>query len=95
MDELLKTLFAEVWSKPRETTKLVIPAALYTIQNNLLFVALSNLDAATYQVRSLNQTNHALEQHFYKQFLKCIFQILGNLPTQNSNHCNLLSHYAS
>jgi UDP-sugar transporter A1/2/3 len=33
-----------------ETLKLLIPAGLYTLQNNLLFVALSNLDAATYQV---------------------------------------------
>lgn len=28
----------------------MIPAGLYTLQNNLLFIALSNLDAATYQV---------------------------------------------
>ncbi|XP_023243038.1 UDP-N-acetylglucosamine transporter-like isoform X2 [Centruroides sculpturatus] len=48
--ELLKLLFREVWKKPAETLKLVVPAALYTIQNNLLFLALSNLDAATYQV---------------------------------------------
>jgi hypothetical protein len=32
------------------TMKLGVPALLYTIQNNLLFVALSNLPAATYQV---------------------------------------------
>lgn len=43
-------LYKEVWLKPRETIKLVIPAGLYTVQNNLLFLALSNLDAATYQV---------------------------------------------
>ncbi len=40
----------EIVNKPRETMKLLIPSGLYTIQNNLLFVALTNLDAATYQV---------------------------------------------
>ncbi|CAG0884782.1 unnamed protein product [Darwinula stevensoni] len=33
-----------------ETFKLIIPSAMYTLQNNLLFIALSNLDAPTYQV---------------------------------------------
>lgn len=40
----------EILDKPWETLKLAVPSGLYTIQNNLLFVALSNLDAATYQV---------------------------------------------
>ncbi|KAK2555084.1 UDP-N-acetylglucosamine transporter [Acropora cervicornis] len=40
----------EILAKPWETLKLAIPSGLYTIQNNLLYVALSNLDAATYQV---------------------------------------------
>jgi UDP-sugar transporter A1/2/3 len=30
--------------------KLMIPAALYTLQSNLLFIALSRLDAASYQI---------------------------------------------
>lgn len=47
----LKTqLDNEIIQKPMETLKLLIPSGLYTLQNNLLFVALSNLDAATYQV---------------------------------------------
>ena len=32
------------------TVKVAVPACLYTIQNNLLYVALTNLDAATFQV---------------------------------------------
>ncbi len=40
----------DIVQKPGETLKLLIPSGLYTLQNNLLFVALSNLDAATYQV---------------------------------------------
>jgi len=33
-----------------EFLKVSVPAILYTVQNNLLFLALSHLDAATYQV---------------------------------------------
>ena len=44
----------EILDKPWETLKLAVPSGLYTIQNNLLYVALSNLDAATYQVSELS-----------------------------------------
>ncbi|KAH7646347.1 hypothetical protein DERF_007506 [Dermatophagoides farinae] len=40
----------EVFGKPKELSKILVPAFLYTVQNNLLFLALTNLDAATYQV---------------------------------------------
>ena len=40
----------EIVYKPRETAKLIIPSGLYAMQNNLLYLVLSNLDAATYQV---------------------------------------------
>lgn len=46
----LRLLKEEIVNKPMETMKLAIPAGIYTLQNNLLYVALSNLDAATYQV---------------------------------------------
>mmetsp|Transcript_36666 Transcript_36666/g.53866 ORF Transcript_36666/g.53866 Transcript_36666/m.53866 type:complete len:292 (+) Transcript_36666:1-876(+) len=39
-----------VWMSPVEVLKLCVPSFLYTVQNNLLYLALSNLDAATYQV---------------------------------------------
>lgn len=43
-------IVAEVIQKRSETLKVAVPAVLYVIQNNLLFLALSKLDAATYQV---------------------------------------------
>ncbi|XP_036200422.1 UDP-N-acetylglucosamine transporter isoform X2 [Myotis myotis] len=47
---LNRILRDEILNKPMETIKLAIPSGIYTLQNNLLYVALSNLDAATYQV---------------------------------------------
>jgi solute carrier family 35 (UDP-sugar transporter), member A1/2/3 len=41
-------LYAEVFGA--DSWKLAIPAALYTLQNSLQYLAVSNLDAATFQV---------------------------------------------
>lgn len=49
-DFSVRLLKEEIVNKPAETLKLAIPAGIYTLQNNLLYVALSHLDAATYQV---------------------------------------------
>lgn len=51
MRALNSVLRQEIANKPIETLKLAIPSGIYTLQNNLLYVALSNLDAATYQVQ--------------------------------------------
>ncbi|RUP18953.1 nucleotide-sugar transporter-domain-containing protein [Jimgerdemannia flammicorona] len=40
----------EILEKPGETIKMLIPSGLYALQNNLLYIALSNLEAATFQV---------------------------------------------
>jgi hypothetical protein len=47
---LLGELNKHVVNAPVEMLKLSVPSFLYTVQNNLLYLALTNLDAATYQV---------------------------------------------
>lgn len=42
---LASSLHQHVWMSPMEIVKLCVPSLLYTIQNNLLYFALSNLDA--------------------------------------------------
>jgi len=48
--DLLGELKEHVIEAPMEVLKLCVPSLLYCIQNNLLYLALTNLDAATYQV---------------------------------------------
>ena len=45
---LLRSVAGQVFSS--DSWKLSIPAALYTLQNSLQYVAVSNLDAATFQI---------------------------------------------
>ncbi|KAF9410585.1 hypothetical protein BGZ94_001597 [Podila epigama] len=40
----------DIIEQPQEILKMLIPSGLYALQNNLLYVALSNLEAATFQV---------------------------------------------
>jgi Nucleotide-sugar transporter len=47
---LLGELNTHVINAPMEMLKLSVPSFLYTVQNNLLYLALTNLDGATYQV---------------------------------------------
>ena len=50
LDKTAKSLYLEIIVKGYETLKVSVPSLLYTIQNNLLFVALTHLNAATFQV---------------------------------------------
>uniref|UniRef100_A0A803SXZ4 Solute carrier family 35 member A1 n=1 Tax=Anolis carolinensis TaxID=28377 RepID=A0A803SXZ4_ANOCA len=47
---LLTSLKENVLGSPKELLKLSVPSLVYAIQNNMAFLALSNLDAAVYQV---------------------------------------------
>ncbi|XP_065576974.1 UDP-galactose translocator-like isoform X2 [Artemia franciscana] len=40
----------QIIRQPMDTLKVCIPSLIYVVQNNLLYLAASNLDAATYQV---------------------------------------------
>lgn len=48
--DFFQEIHHHVIGSPMEIVKLCVPSLLYTVQNNLLYLALTNLDAATYQV---------------------------------------------
>ena len=59
----------EVISQPGEILKLSVPSLLYTVQNNLLYFALSHLDAATFQVGYQVRTSPSLLFPFLSHML--------------------------
>ena len=48
--DTLKQLKYEIVDKYRETLMVSIPSFLYTLQNNLIYISLNYLDAATFSV---------------------------------------------
>ena len=51
IDKTINLLRVEILVKIKETAKVSVPSILYTVQNNLLYVALTHLNAVTFQVR--------------------------------------------
>uniref|UniRef100_A0A0M3JA48 UDP-galactose transporter n=1 Tax=Anisakis simplex TaxID=6269 RepID=A0A0M3JA48_ANISI len=45
--EFMVQFKAAIWDNPMETAKICVPAVIYTFQNNLYYIALSHLEAAT------------------------------------------------
>ena len=48
--KLKEAVHTQIIKQPLDTLKVCVPSMVYVVQNNLLYVAASHLDAATYQV---------------------------------------------
>ena len=52
----LQTLKQEILFRPMEWTRVAIPSFIFVVQNNLVYVAVSNLDATVFQVLPFSST---------------------------------------
>lgn len=50
VNQCKNVLMKDIFQSPVELLKLSVPSIVYAVQNNMAFLALSNLDAAVYQV---------------------------------------------
>lgn len=64
IEKFYEALHVTIVKQPIDTLKVCVPSLLYIIQNNLLYVSASNLDAATHQVRHISTQ----ETRLYKWF---------------------------
>lgn len=74
---LFNSIDKQIIKQPIDTLKVCVPSFVYLVQNNLLYVSASHLDAATYQVC------HSEELLIFEFFFN-IF--LGDLPIKNTHY---------
>lgn len=51
----LRTARTIVWERHDETLKICVPSVIYMLQNNLYYLAMSNLEPTTYCVRGVER----------------------------------------
>ena len=78
--QLLETIDKQIIQQPMDTLKVCVPSFVYVIQNNLLYVSASHLDAATYQVCSSSSTSLMIPDFFLSP---------GYISTQNPHYGNV------
>lgn len=68
----LKAMYKKILLRPSDTLKLSIPALIYTLQNNLVIIAISNLDPATYVVNRVQCAQDSVggKSHWFCLFFK-------------------------
>lgn len=98
----LSTINREIILNYRESIKVLVPASLYALQNNLSFYALQNLDPASYQVTyqlkilttamfSVFLVNRTIKKRQWFALCLLFFGIsLVQLPQDNKHHSGLL-----
>lgn len=68
VNRFLTALHTTIIKNPVDTFKICVPSLVYIIQNNLLYLSASHLDAATYQVNFVGQ--RSIKQNVFQ----CISQ---------------------
>lgn len=100
----LASMRADIAAKPLETLKVGVPAFCYTLQNNLLFVALSNLPPAVcqvlYQTKTLSTAFWSIvilgKEIGVPQWLSLVLLVLGVVLVQwKDSNTNSLGASAS
>ena len=86
VEKTAKQLYTEIVVKFSEVVKVSVPSVLYTVQNNLLYVALSHLNAVTFQVRH----RIVLESILVWQIICKTALVAGNVPAENPHHSSVL-----
>lgn len=79
------SLRENVFGSPKELMKLSVPSLVYAVQNNMAFLALSNLDAAVYQVSGVNNNEkHRILNVFMVKLLFLTLYHITNIFLVNS-----------